>query len=53
MIDGMVAEHFLHAEQRQDLWHGDDIDALFAWLRGYQPAQASKWLDAKRRNELR
>ena len=53
MIDRMVAERFLHAEQRQDLWHGDDIDTLFAWLRDYQPAQASKWMDAKRRSELR
>jgi uncharacterized protein (TIGR00730 family) len=53
MIDRMVAERFLHAEQRDDLWHGDDIDTLFAWLRDYQPAQASKWMDAKRRSELR
>lgn len=53
MIDRMVEERFLHAEQRQDLWHGEDIDALFAWMRGYVPAQADKWLDEKRRRELR
>ena len=53
MIDRMVAERFLHQEQRADLWHGDDIDGLFAWLRDYTPAQASKWLDAKHRGELR
>lgn len=53
MIDRMVAERFLHAEQRDDLWHGDDIDNLFAWLHDYRPAQASKWMDAKRRSELR
>src|SRR5690606_23061172 len=48
MIDRMVAERFLHADQRADLWHGDDIDAMLAWMRGYSPASASKWLDAKR-----
>src|SRR3546814_388936 len=53
MIDRMVAERFLHPDQRADLWHGDDIDGLFAWLRDYKPAQASKWLDAKHRRELR
>ncbi|HVI60170.1 MAG TPA: TIGR00730 family Rossman fold protein [Luteimonas sp.] len=53
MIDRMVAERFLHPDQRRDLWHGDDIDGLFAWLRDYTPAQASKWMDAKRRGEMR
>ena len=53
MMDRMVAERFLHADQRTDLWHGDDIDALFSWLRAYKPAQASKWMDEKRRRELR
>jgi uncharacterized protein (TIGR00730 family) len=53
MIDRMVEERFLHAEQRHDLWHGEDIDTLFAWMRGYIPAQADKWLDEKKRRELR
>ena len=53
MIDRMVEARFLHAEQRQDLWHGENIDTLFAWMRGYTPAQADKWLDEKRRRELR
>jgi uncharacterized protein (TIGR00730 family) len=53
MIDRMVAERFLHPDQRRDLWHGEDIDGLFAWLRAYTPAQASKWMDAKRRGEMR
>ena len=52
MLDTMVRERFLHAYQRADLWHGDDIDALLAWMRGYQPAQADKWLDEKRRSQL-
>jgi uncharacterized protein (TIGR00730 family) len=53
MIDRMVDERFLHADQRRDLWHGDDLDTLFAWMRAYEPAHASKWLDEKRRTELR
>ena len=53
MLDTMVRERFLHPEQRQDMWHGGDIDALFAWMRDYRPAQADKWLDEKRRSQLR
>ncbi|QNN69496.1 TIGR00730 family Rossman fold protein [Thermomonas carbonis] len=53
MLDTMVRERFLHAEQRDDLWHGEDIDALLAWMRDYVPAQADKWLDEKRRSQLK
>jgi uncharacterized protein (TIGR00730 family) len=53
MIDRMVEERFLHAEQRTDLWHGEDIGAMLQWMRDYQPAQASKWIDEKRRLALR
>lgn len=53
MIDRMVGERFLHAEQRQDLWHGEDIAQMLQWMRDYQPAQASKWIDEKRRAALR
>ena len=52
MIDRMVDERFLHAEQRTDLWHGEDIPAMLEWMRNYQPAQASKWIDEKRRSAL-
>jgi uncharacterized protein (TIGR00730 family) len=53
ILDRMVDERFLHADQRHDLWHGDDIDTLFAWMRDYRPARATKWLDEKRRGDLR
>lgn len=53
MMDRMVAERFLHPAQREDLWTGDDIDAMLDWMRAYQPAQATKWLDEKRSRELR
>ena len=53
MIDRMVEQRFLHADQRADLWHGEDIDAMLAWMRGYEPASATKWIDEKRRRSLR
>ncbi|MEP6907947.1 MAG: TIGR00730 family Rossman fold protein [Pseudoxanthomonas sp.] len=53
MIDRMVEERFLHAEQRTDLWHGEDIAAMLEWMRDYRPAQASKWIDEKRRAALK
>ena len=53
MIDRMVAERFLHPDQRADLWHGDDIDAMLGWMRAYAPASATKWLDQKRRKSMR
>ena len=53
MMDRMVDERFLHADQRRDLWHGEDLDTLLAWMRDYQPARSSKWLDEKRRKDLR
>ena len=53
MIDRKVEERFLHAEQRTDLWHGEDIAVMLQWMRDYRPAQASKWIDEKRRSALR
>ena len=53
MMDRMVAEGFLHPDQRRDLWHGDDIGAMLAWMQAYVPAQSDKWLDEKRRKALR
>lgn len=53
MLDTMVRERFLHPEQRDDLWQGHDIGAMLAWMRGYVPARADKWLDEKRRSQLK
>ena len=53
MMDRMVEERFLHADQRNDLWHGDDLDALLAWMRAYEPAHATKLSDLKRRKDMR
>src|SRR5690606_36504501 len=53
MIDRMVEERFLHPAQRADLWHGSHIDEMLAWMRDYEPAQASKWIDEKRRSVMK
>ena len=53
MLDRMVEERFLHPDQRRDLWHGDDLDTMLDWMRAYQPAQADKWMDEKRRGAMR
>ena len=53
MLDRMVEQRFVHPDQRDDLWHGDDLDAMLAWMAAYEPAKASKWLDEKRRKALR
>lgn len=53
MLDRMVETRFLHPDQRRDLWHGEGINPLFDWLKAYSPAQADKWMDEKRRGDLR
>ena len=53
MLDRMVAERFLHPDQRNDMWHGDDLLAMLDWMQAYVPAQADKWLDEKRRSQLK
>lgn len=53
MIEQMVEQRFLHPEQRQDLWYGDDAGQMLEWMRGYSPAQAEKWFNEKLRAALR
>jgi len=53
MLDRMVAERFLHPDQRHDLWHGDNLDAMLAWMHGYTPTSADKRMDEQRRAALR
>ncbi len=53
MMDRMVADRFLHPDQRHDLWIGDDIDEMLRWMTTYEPVQATKWLNEKRGKSLR
>jgi len=45
MVEHMVAEHFVRAEQRDSVWFGEDIDALFDWMHHYEGGYQPKWLD--------
>lgn len=42
MLDRMTDEGFLHQAHRADVWHGEDMDAMFAWLHGYRAATLLK-----------
>lgn len=53
MLDRMTDERFLHPDQQRDLWHGEDMDAMFTWMHDYRPAETDKRLDVKRRADLR
>jgi hypothetical protein len=37
MLDRMLQEGFLRDEHRNDLWHGEDVDALLSWMRRDRP----------------
>jgi hypothetical protein len=34
----MLSEGFLRAEHLADLWHGEELDALFDWIGRDRPA---------------
>jgi len=53
MLGRMVDERFLHPDQRNDLWHGESVDAMLVWMRGYTPLGANKRMDEQRRAALR
>jgi uncharacterized protein (TIGR00730 family) len=53
MMDRMVDQRFLHPGQREDLWYGEDQQAMLDWMQAYRPADAAKWLESKHRRELR
>ena len=46
MLGRMLAEGFLREEHLSDLWHGEDIDAMLAWIGRARP-------DAPRDRKLR
>ncbi|HSM10830.1 MAG TPA: TIGR00730 family Rossman fold protein, partial [Lysobacter sp.] len=50
MMDRMVEEGFLHPEQRRDLWHGEDLEAMLAWMQAYKPLPADKGAELGRRS---
>jgi uncharacterized protein (TIGR00730 family) len=43
-MDHMVAEGFVRAEQRNNVWFGDDIPALLDWMHSYESGYTPKWI---------
>lgn len=45
-MDHMVAEGFVKSAQRDQVWFGDSIDALFEWMKHYESTFVPKWITA-------
>jgi uncharacterized protein (TIGR00730 family) len=45
MMDHMVAEGFVRAEQRAGIWFGDSTEKLFEWMTHHQGGHTPKWID--------
>jgi len=45
MMEHMVDERFVRPEQRDSIWFGDDMSALFDWMQTYQGSYIPKWID--------
>ena len=45
MMDHMVAEGFVRAEQRSGIWFGDSTEKLFDWMAHHQGGHMPKWID--------
>jgi len=48
MLDRMTDEGFLHPAHRADVWHGEDVEAMFAWLRSDRAAPLPKPVERPR-----
>lgn len=45
MMDHMVDENFVRSHQRDNIWFGDDMQALFDWMQTYEGSYQPKWID--------
>jgi uncharacterized protein (TIGR00730 family) len=43
-MDHMVAEGFVKKAQREQVWFGDSIDAVFDWMKTYESTYTPKWI---------
>jgi uncharacterized protein (TIGR00730 family) len=43
-MDHMVQEGFVRAAQRENVWFGEDIEALFTWMHSYETSYTPKWI---------
>ena len=47
LMEHMVDESFVKAAQRDSIWFGDDIAALFDWMRDYEGSYTPKWISSR------
>jgi predicted Rossmann-fold nucleotide-binding protein len=47
MMQHMVQENFVRAEQRDGIWFGDSMVDLFGWMADYQGSYVPKWIDTR------
>ncbi len=45
-MDHMVGEGFVRDAQRESVWFGDDVPAMFDWMENYKATYTPKWIDA-------
>ncbi|HEY4293450.1 TIGR00730 family Rossman fold protein [Luteibacter sp.] len=45
-MDHMVSEGFVKATQRDQVWFGESIDALFDWMKNFESTFTPKWITA-------
>ena len=45
MMEHMVDENFVRPEQRDSIWFGDDMTALFDWMQTYEGSYIPKRID--------
>ena len=46
MMDHMVGEGFVRNEQRENIWFGEGMGAMFDWMAAYQGGYTPKWIDS-------
>ena len=47
LMEHMVDESFVKAAQRDSIWFGHDIAALFDWMRDYEGSYTPKWISSR------
>lgn len=46
MMDHMVGEGFVRSAQREHVWFGESMTAMFDWMSAYQGGYTPKWIDS-------
>lgn len=47
LMNHMVDERFVRSQQRDSVWFGEDMSALFEWMQSYEGTYIPKWIDQR------